>query len=88
MNVIDIVLSVALGFGFIRGFSKGLIVEASIDKGRGPVATVLVQAGTLNKGDVVLAGASFGRVRALLDENNRSKIEKVFKKEMQELSYL
>jgi len=51
--------------------AKGLIVEASIDKGRGPVATVLVQAGTLNKGDVVLAGASFGKIRALLDENNR-----------------
>ena len=51
--------------------AKGLIVEASIDKGRGPVATVLVQSGTLRKGDVILAGASFGRVRALLDENSR-----------------
>tara|TARA_A100001015_G_C15034744_1_gene735451 strand:- start:1074 stop:3773 length:2700 start_codon:yes stop_codon:yes gene_type:complete len=51
--------------------AKGLIVEASIDKGRGPVATVLVQSGTLKKGDVVLAGASFGRVRALLDENSK-----------------
>ncbi|MEL0215298.1 MAG: translation initiation factor IF-2, partial [Burkholderiaceae bacterium] len=55
----------------VESMAKGLIVEASIDKGRGPVATVLVQAGTLNKGDVVLAGASFGRIRALLDENNR-----------------
>ncbi len=55
----------------VESMAKGLIVEASIDKGRGPVATVLVQAGTLNKGDVVLAGASFGRVRALLDENNK-----------------
>ncbi|MDA9719031.1 translation initiation factor IF-2 [Betaproteobacteria bacterium] len=55
----------------VESMAKGLIVEASIDKGRGPVATVLVQAGTLNKGDVVLAGASFGKVRALLDENNR-----------------
>ena len=55
----------------LETMAKGLIVEASIDKGRGPVATVLVQAGTLNKGDVVLAGASFGKVRALLDENNR-----------------
>ncbi|RZP21824.1 MAG: translation initiation factor IF-2 [Burkholderiaceae bacterium] len=55
----------------VASMAKGLIVEASIDKGRGPVATVLVQSGTLNKGDVVLAGASFGRIRALLDENNR-----------------
>ena len=55
----------------VESMAKGLIVEASIDKGRGPVATVLVQAGTLNKGDVVLAGASFGKIRALLDENNR-----------------
>ena len=56
----------------INTLAKGLIVEASIDKGRGPVATVLVQSGTLKKGDFVLAGASFGRVRALLDENNKS----------------
>ncbi len=55
----------------VDSMAKGLIVEASIDKGRGPVATVLVQAGTLNKGDIVLAGASFGKIRALLDENNR-----------------
>jgi translation initiation factor IF-2 len=52
--------------------AKGLIVEARIDKGRGPVATVLVQSGTLRKGDVILAGAAFGRVRAMLDENGRS----------------
>ncbi|MDA9688819.1 translation initiation factor IF-2 [Betaproteobacteria bacterium] len=55
----------------VESMAKGLIVEASIDKGRGPVATVLVQAGTLKIGDVVLAGASFGRIRALLDENSR-----------------
>jgi len=47
------------------------VVEARLDKGRGPVATVLVQRGTLNKGDVVLAGREFGRVRAMLDENGR-----------------
>jgi translation initiation factor IF-2 len=52
--------------------AKGLIVEARIDKGRGPVATVLVQSGTLKKGDVLLAGAAFGRIRAMLDENGRS----------------
>ena len=49
--------------------AKGLVIEARLDKGRGPVATVLVQSGTLKRGDVVLAGTSFGRVRAMLDEN-------------------
>jgi translation initiation factor IF-2 len=48
--------------------AKGIVVEARLDKGRGPVATVLVQSGTLKRGDVVLAGSSFGRVRAMLDE--------------------
>jgi translation initiation factor IF-2 len=52
--------------------AKGLVIEASLDKGRGPVATILVQSGTLNTGDVVLAGQTFGRVRAMLDENGRS----------------
>ncbi|UOD49464.1 translation initiation factor IF-2 [Orrella daihaiensis] len=51
--------------------AKGLVIEARLDKGRGPVATVLVQSGTLNRSDVVLAGASFGRVRAMLDENGK-----------------
>ena len=55
----------------VETLAKGLIVEARIDKGRGPVATVLVQSGTLRKGDVILAGAAFGRVRAMLDENGR-----------------
>jgi translation initiation factor IF-2 len=49
--------------------AKGLVIEARLDKGRGPVATVLVQSGTLKRGDVVLAGSSFGRVRAMLDED-------------------
>jgi len=52
--------------------AKGLVIEAQLDKGRGPVATVLVQSGTLKRGDVVLAGSSFGRVRAMLDENGKS----------------
>jgi translation initiation factor IF-2 len=51
--------------------AKGLVIEAKLDKGRGPVATVLVQSGTLKRGDVVLAGSSFGRVRAMLDENGK-----------------
>ncbi|AOB31998.1 translation initiation factor IF-2 [Bordetella sp. H567] len=53
----------------VNAHAKGLVIEARLDKGRGPVATILVQSGTLKRGDVVLAGASFGRVRAMLDEN-------------------
>jgi len=55
----------------VATLAKGLIIEARIDKGRGPVATVLVRSGTLRKGDVILAGSVFGRVRAMLDENGR-----------------
>ena len=51
--------------------AKGLVIEASLDKGRGSVATVLVQSGTLKVGDVVLAGQTSGRVRAMLDENGK-----------------
>jgi translation initiation factor IF-2 len=51
--------------------AKGLVIEARLDKGRGPVATVLVQSGTLKRGDVVLAGASYGRVRAMIDEDGK-----------------
>ncbi len=52
--------------------AKGLIIEARLDKGRGPVATMLVQSGTLRQGDVLLAGQVFGRIRAMLDENGKS----------------
>ncbi|HET6789274.1 MAG TPA: translation initiation factor IF-2, partial [Aquabacterium sp.] len=55
--------------------AKGLVIEARLDKGRGPVATVLVQSGTLKRGDVVLAGSSYGRVRAMLDENGKNATE-------------
>jgi translation initiation factor IF-2 len=51
--------------------AKGIVIEARLDKGRGPVATILIQSGTLHRGDVVLAGASYGRVRAMLDENGK-----------------
>ncbi|MCC6608855.1 MAG: translation initiation factor IF-2 [Burkholderiales bacterium] len=51
--------------------ARGIVIEARLDKGRGPVATVLVQSGTLHRGEVVLCGAAFGRVRAMLDENAR-----------------
>jgi translation initiation factor IF-2 len=54
-----------------EAMAKGLVIEAKLDKGRGPVATVLVQSGTLKRGDVVLAGSSFGRVRAMLDEDGK-----------------
>jgi translation initiation factor IF-2 len=56
----------------IDAMAKGLVIEAKLDKGRGPVATILVQSGTLNVGDVVLAGQTFGRVRAMLDENGKT----------------
>ena len=56
----------------VDAMAKGLVIEARLDKGRGPVATVLVQSGTLNVGDVVLAGQTFGRVRAMLDENGKA----------------
>ncbi len=54
------------------GQARGVAIEANLDKGRGPVATVLVQRGTLNVGDAVVAGGAFGRVRALLDENGNT----------------
>jgi translation initiation factor IF-2 len=50
---------------------RGVVVESRLDKGRGPVATVLVQDGTLRQGDMVLCGVNYGRVRAMLDENGK-----------------
>jgi translation initiation factor IF-2 len=59
----------------VEAMAKGVVVEARLDKGRGPVATVLVQSGTLKRGDVVLAGSSYGRVRAMLDEDGQNASE-------------
>ena len=53
----------------INGPAKGIVIESRIDKGRGPVATILIQSGTLKRGDNLLAGAVFGRIRAMLNEN-------------------
>ena len=55
----------------VDGRANGAVIESSLDKGRGPVATVLVQAGTLKKGDFVVCGTQYGRVRALFDETGR-----------------
>jgi translation initiation factor IF-2 len=52
--------------------AKGIVIESRLDKGKGPVATVLVHSGTLKRGDIVLAGAVFGRVRAMTDEAGKS----------------
>ncbi|MBT6411515.1 MAG: translation initiation factor IF-2 [Betaproteobacteria bacterium] len=53
----------------VKTAARGVVIESRLDKGRGPVASILVQGGTLNRGDVLLAGAAFGRVRAMVDEN-------------------
>ena len=52
----------------VEGSAKGVVIESRLDKGRGPVATVLIQSGTLRKGDVILSGLEYGRVRAMLNE--------------------
>ena len=55
----------------VKTAARGVVIESRLDKGRGPVASILVQGGTLNRGDVLLAGAVFGRVRAMVDENGQ-----------------
>ena len=52
--------------------AKGLVIESRLDRGKGTVATILIQSGTLKRGDMILAGSSFGKVRAMLDENGKS----------------
>ncbi|MGO8756182.1 MAG: translation initiation factor IF-2 [Gallionellaceae bacterium] len=52
--------------------AKGIVIEARLDKGKGPVATILVQSGTMKRGDTILIGAVFGRVRAMLDETGKA----------------
>ncbi|EJI84851.1 translation initiation factor IF-2 [Alishewanella aestuarii B11] len=54
-----------------KGLAKGVVIESRLDKGRGPVASILVQEGTLTQGDVVLCGFEYGRVRAMRDENGK-----------------
>lgn len=56
----------------VKCSAKGIIIESRLDKGRGPIASVLVQHGTLNKGDIILTGVEYGRVRAMLDENSKA----------------
>ncbi|HAU5566940.1 TPA: translation initiation factor IF-2 [Serratia fonticola] len=58
-----------------EGMASGVVIESFLDKGRGPVATVLVREGTLNKGDIVLCGFEYGRVRAMRDELGREVLE-------------
>ena len=53
------------------GMASGVVIESYLDKGRGPVATILVQSGTLSRGDIVLCGFEYGRVRAMRDENGK-----------------
>ena len=58
-----------------KRLAKGTIIEARLDKGRGPIATVLVQNGTLKKGDTIVAGMAYGRVRAMMDDRGRTVAE-------------
>ena len=55
-----------------QGPAKGVVIESRLDKGRGPVASVLVQSGTLNRGDTILVGQQFGRIRGMIDEDGKT----------------
>ncbi len=55
--------------------AKGAVIEARLDKGRGPIATLLVQNGTLHQGDVIIAGTAVGRVRAMTNDKGQSVTE-------------
>jgi translation initiation factor IF-2 len=55
----------------LKGAARGAIIESSLDRGRGPVATILVQSGTLQRGDVIVTGSEYGRVRAMFDEQGK-----------------
>ena len=55
----------------VTGPARGTVIESRLDKGRGPVATILIQSGLLKKGDIILTGHEYGRVRALIDENGK-----------------
>lgn len=57
----------------VEGPARGIVIESRLDKGRGPVATILVQSGTLHKGDVLLAGGEYGRVRAMIDDHGHAR---------------
>ncbi len=54
------------------GPASGVVIESRLDKGRGPIATILVQSGTINKGDIIISGQEFGRVRALITDNGKN----------------
>ncbi len=56
----------------VQGMASGFVIEARLDKGLGPVATVLIQKGTLEKGEIILCGQQFGRVRAMFNENGKA----------------
>ncbi|HZK33811.1 MAG TPA: translation initiation factor IF-2 [Bacillota bacterium] len=76
-NLLEMILLVAEVQGIkanAKRLARGTIIEAELDKGRGPVATILVQNGTLNTGDSIVAGTTYGRVRAMIDDKgNRIK---------------
>ncbi len=61
--------------GAAQGYANGIVIESRLEKGRGTIASILVQNGVLKKGDIVLVGTEYGRVRAMLDENGKTIVE-------------